>query len=720
MDGGLTAREGPGLGPVAAAAEEPRVLGMPPPSPVTMVEQNVWQFSAGDRPCPLSPCNLLGRRVAVLGGAIFLSAAAIAQMASVLEIGGLTAVEVVLLVVFSINFAWIALTFTTALAGLIVRIGRRGARRTVQEIRGRVAVALPTYNECPDRIFAAVEAMAHGVAGAGFGAAFDWFVLSDTTDADIALQEQAAFREARRRLGGAAAVYYRRRLRNVARKPGNIADFCRRWGGAYDYLIVLDADSLMEPATIVELVRRIEADPAVGLIQTVPRLVAGRTLFARLQQFAGRMYGQAIAAGFAWWTGSEGNYWGHNAVIRLKAFTESAGLPVLKGKPPFGGHVLSHDFVEAALMRRSGWSILVADDLDGSYEEGPSTIAGLAARDRRWCQGNLQHVRLLSAAGFHWVSRFHLFTGIMSYLASPMWLALIAAGLALGIQAHFTRPDYFPDDFHLFPNWPVMDAAGALDLFGFTLLVLFSVKLIGYVDQVAGARHAGAPRGAGLLGLGVLVEMLVSALLAPVLMLIQSTLVFSVLTGRDGGWKTQDRDGAGIDFGALWRDHRWHVACGLALAGAAALDPPALVLWLAPVIVPLVLAVPLAALAASVRLGDRLRRIGLLTVSEEQATPAILEAAAALRPVYADIAGGAPDLGRIVADNRLMNGYLELVDLSTARPRGEIDPVEAVAAVKVGEARTIAEALAWLKREERTAIIGAPHLLERLARLPAA
>ncbi|HMN87481.1 MAG TPA: glucans biosynthesis glucosyltransferase MdoH, partial [Bauldia sp.] len=476
MDGGLTGGERRDSG-AAGAAAEPRVLGMPPASPLAMPEQDLRHFSP--RPGDLVPRSrrFVCRRVAVLGGAALVSAVAIAQMASALDVGGLTAIEVALLVVFSVNFAWIALTFTTAFAGLVVRLRRRRmTKRHAGELRCRVAVAIPTYNETPDRVFAAVEAMSRGVAAAGPGRAFDWFVLSDTTDGDVALQEQAAFREARRRLAGIAAVYYRRRLRNVARKPGNIADFCRRWGGAYDHLIVLDADSLMEPETMIELVRRIEADPTIGLIQTVPRLVSGRTLFARLQQFAGRVYGQVIATGFAWWTGTEGNFWGHNAVIRIRAFTESAGLPVLRGRPPFGGHILSHDFVEAALMRRRGWGIVVADDLEGSCEEGPSTIAGLAGRDRRWCQGNLQHMRLLGAAGLRPVSGFHLPTGIMSYLASPLWLALIATGLALGIQAHFTRPDYFPDDFHLFPNWPVMDAAGALDLFGFTLAVLFGVK----------------------------------------------------------------------------------------------------------------------------------------------------------------------------------------------------------------------------------------------------
>ena len=719
MDRGLTAARY--LHAVTVeGAERARVGSMPPLSPLVMAEQSVRRFERPEGGCPVIPRSLLGRRVVVLGGALGLSALAIAQMAFVLQVGGLTAIEIAFLVVFSVNFAWIALTFTTALAGLAVRYCRRGDGRPAGAIRGRVAVALPTYNEGPDRIFAAVEAMASGVAEAGSGAAFDWFVLSDTTDGEIALQEHAVFKEARRRLAGKATLYYRRRLRNVARKPGNIADFCKRWGGAYDYLLVLDADSLMDAGTIVELVRRIEADPTAGLIQTVPRLVAGRTLFARLQQFAGRMYGQVIAAGFAWWTGREGNYWGHNAVIRMKAFAQCAGLPILKGKPPFGGHVLSHDFVEAALLRRAGWGVVVADDLDGSYEEGPSTIAALAARDRRWCQGNLQHVRLLPAAGFHWVSRFHLFTGIMSYLASPLWLALVTTGLALGVQAHFTRPDYFPDDFHLFPNWPVMDADRALDLFGFTLAVVLSIKVLGFADFFLNGRRAGAGRSYASVAAGIVLETVISALLAPILMLIQSMLVISVLTGRDGGWNAQDRDGTAVRFGALWRDHRWHTLIGIVLIAAACLDPPALVLWLTPAIISFLLAAPLAAAAASTALGERLRRLGLFTVSEERAVPAVMQAAASARPVYADIVNAAPDLRRIVSDNGLMSGYLEQIDLSTARQRGEVDPVEAIAAVKVGEASTITEALAWLKREERAAVMGAPHLLERLARLPAA
>ena len=67
-----------------------------------------------------------------------------------------------------------------------------------------------------------------------------------------------------------------------------------------------------------------EDHPTVALIQTLPIIVNAKTLFARLQQFSGRLYGPLIAAGIAWWHGSEGNYWGHNAIIRVRAF---AGMP---------------------------------------------------------------------------------------------------------------------------------------------------------------------------------------------------------------------------------------------------------------------------------------------------------------------------------------------------------------------------------------------------------
>ena len=487
-------------------------------------------------------------------------------------------------------------------------------------------MVMPAYNEQPERIFAAIEAMAQEVVRLGAGDRFDWFILSDTTDPEVALKEEAAFLEIRRRLCGLAPVYYRRRRRNVARKPGNIADFCRRWGGAYDYMLVLDADSAMEGATIVELARRMDRNPRAGIIQTVPRLVAGRTLLSRLQQFAGRAYGASLAAGLAWWTGTEGNYWGHNAILRMAAFTEAAGLPMLKGKPPFGGHILSHDFVEAALIRRAGWSIVIADDLDGSYEEGPPSIADLATRDRRWCQGNLQHARLIAAPGFHWVSRFHLFTGIMSYVASPLVAvadprrsrarrsgALHRAGLFSGrLQS---LPDLAGDRFDRGALASRPDHGGGLCRQGDRLdrphrrcaperrPRAQGIEHPARTDPVGAARAGpdGDPDGPGRS---------------------RSCPVATAAGARSAARRAAQR------LASLFRDHRGHMASGAALGAVAWFVAPTLLLWLSPAIVCLLLAVPVSAACASTRLGDWLKRRGLLVIPEEVEIPRSVRRAA--------------------------------------------------------------------------------------------
>jgi membrane glycosyltransferase len=579
---------------------------------------------------------------------------------------------------------------------------------------------MPTYNESPERVFAAIEAMAEGTAKAGGGAGIDWFILSDTTDPLVLLAEETALVAIRTRLGPTPLVYYRHRRLNTGRKAGNIADFCRRWGSVYDHLIVLDADSLMEPATILELIRRMEADPDAGLIQTVPALVNGRTILSRLQQFAGRVYGPVIATGLAWLSRSEGNYWGHNAIIRRRAFTEAAGLPRLSGPAPFGGHILSHDFVEAALIRRAGWTVRIAEDLDGSYEEGPPSLIDLAVRDRRWCQGNLQHIRLVTAAGLNWMSRLHLLTGIMSYLASPLWLLLLLAGLALSLQAQFVTPEYFGDSFQLFPTWPAIDPERSLRLLGITVLVLLGPKLMGLSLIIADRRGRRAVGGTLRLAASFLFEVVASALIAPIMMLIQSGMVASILRGLDAGWSAQRRHLERNSWAELFDRHRLHMAAGLVLALVADAISPIMLAWLLPAIAGLVLAMPLSGVTASAAIGDRLRRWRLLAIPEELSVPAIETNAAARRPVYREIVASGHDVIRLLRDERRRRIHLALVDRHLDRQRGHIDPTEAMAAAKIAEARSVEEALSFLDSREQVTALATPELCERLAALPAA
>jgi membrane glycosyltransferase len=354
-----------------------------------------------------------------------------------------------------------------------------------------------------------------------------------------------------------------------------------------------------------------------------------------MQQFAGRVYGPVIAQGIAWWHGAEGNYWGHNAMIRTEAFAQQAGLPHLSGRKPFGGHILSHDFVEAALMRRGGWAIHMVPGLPGSYEEVPPSLTDVAVRDRRWCQGNLQHAAvLLRGRGLHWVSRLHLLMGIGAYITAPLWLLFLLTGMLLSLQSRFVRPEYFPPGRTLFPRWPQMDPTLAKWVFVGTIGVLLAPKLFGWI-----ALQFDAPARRGCGGtvrslISLLLETVIGGLIAPVAMLIQSADVVSILLGRDSGWNAQRREDQLTPIAAIARAYAWHTVFGLALAAIAFAVSPALMLWMSPVLLGLLLAVPLAWGTASTAAGRVVARLGLLRTPEEGAPPPVVADARAVRAEY--------------------------------------------------------------------------------------
>lgn len=696
--------------------------GMPVECPGEMPAQALESFDAESMRTPVNPDGCRShawRRWLVLGSAFLLSAWGINEMRAVLAVGEMTFVEYLVLVLFSLTFSWITVAFSGSIIGFFYVLAqhRSAPSRLTTPLSGRTAVLMPTYNEAPERIFASIEAMACAVGETGEGKAFDWFVISDTTDPDIALTEEAAFHALRERIGKTVNVYYRRRRQNTARKAGNVADFCRRWGARYDHLLVLDADSLMEADTMVELARRMEADPDTGLIQTIPQLINGTTLMARLQQFATRVYGPVVGTGLAWWTDKEGNFWGHNAIIRTTAFMSAAGLPDLKGAPPFGGHILSHDFVEAALIRRAGWSVIIAADLSGSYEECPPSMIDLAIRDRRWCQGNLQHSRVVTAKGLHWVSRTHLLTGIMSYLSSPLWLMLIMVGLVLALQAQFIRPEYFTDEFSLFPSWPRMDAARALTLFFFTMIILFTPKVLGFISYLMNGTLRRQSGGVFRLIISFFFEVILSALIAPIMMLIHSGAVMSILLGHDSGWNPQRRDDGSLPLASLIYRHRWHMAVGIFLTVAAYFNSLALLAWLSPAIAGMLLSVPLSMLTSSWAVGARVKKWGLLRTPDEAQRPAIRQAMDDTRGAYEEALRHSPDLVEMASNPRWYAVHLALIDRMPSRPRGKVDAVEATAAMKIREATSVSEAVSYLNQREQALVLATPELFTALSHL---
>ncbi|MBR1090712.1 glucans biosynthesis glucosyltransferase MdoH [Bradyrhizobium manausense] len=689
---------------------------LPPETPLSMLPCRLDR-AAEVRHSPLhAGTTLIVRRLFIFVGTALLTLAGGYGMYDVVKVGGVTSLEALLLGLFLVLLAWVAFSFMSALAGLFVLLTRRQPSLQIvttgplPHVTSRTAMLLPTYNEDPHHVMARLRAIYESIDATGYCQQFDWFLLSDTTDPDIWISEEMAFIALCRACGG-DRLYYRHRSDNTARKSGNIADWVTRFGAAYDHMIVLDADSLMEGDTIVRLVHAMERNPTCALIQTQPVIVNARTLFSRLQQFAGRVYGPLITAGNAWWHGGDGNYWGHNAIIRLKAFAAEAGLPELRGRKPFGGHILSHDFVEAALMRRAGWAIYMVPAIRGSFEEVPPSLLDFAGRDRRWCQGNLQHLAVLPTRGLHWVSRLHLLTGIGSYVTAPLWLLFLLVGLLISLQAYFIRPEYFPKGFSLFPTWPQQDPVLAAWVFAATMGLLVLPKLLAYLVLISNRDERTGFAGSFRVLAGVVCETFVAALLAPCMMILQTKAVMEILVGRDAGWQVQRRSDGQLARGEIYRKLTGPTLCGLALSLCAYAVSLPLLLWMSPMVLGLLLSIPLGIMTSS-----RLRSPGVFATPETNDTPAVVRRAnelAASAP--AEMPGALRQLKR---DPELLGEHLDSLPLASPRRFGAINVHLATATAKVAECESLEDAATWLDKRELLAVLGHPTLLRRVLEMP--
>ncbi len=548
-------------------------------------------------------------------------------MAAVLPYHGHRVLEIAILILFAILTAWVSLGFWTAIMGFVVKvaggdrfaISASAAADAPIDEHARTAVIMPICNENVARVFAGLRATHESLARSGELRHFDFFILSDSSDADNRVAEIDAWLALCRAVQGFGHVFYRWRQHRLKRKSGNVADFCRRWGANYRYMIVLDADSVMSGACLASLVRLMEANPGAGIIQSAP-LVAGRdTLYARMQQFASRVYGPLFVAGLHFWQLGESHYWGHNAILRVAPFMRHCALGQLSGGGPLSGEILSHDFVEAALMRRAGWTVWIAYDLPGSYEEVPPNLVDELKRDRRWCQGNLMNIRLLLANGVHPAHRAVFLTGVAAYASAPLWFLFLLLSTAQLAEHALATPQYFVQPFQLFPVWPEWNPQRAIALFSFTAALLFMPKILSVVlVWVQGAQDFG---GRLRLVLSMLVESLFSALLAPIRMLFHTTFVLAPLLGQGIQWKSPPREDVETGWGEALRRHGWHTLLGLAWAAGVYWLKPAYLLWLMPVVGALILSIPISVLSSRISLGQRLRRLRFFLIPEELNPP---------------------------------------------------------------------------------------------------
>ncbi|NDV88276.1 glucans biosynthesis glucosyltransferase MdoH [Aurantimonas aggregata] len=581
------------------------------------------------------------KRIVFAAASALLAAVATYLFFVVVTVNGVTNLHFVQVGLLMLCCLWLAWGFNMALAGILVP---QPPRLVVDATRwrsdSRTAILVPVYNEDARAVFARVAAMIEGLRRIGQLERFHVHVLSDSTRIECVDAEREGTRLLLAELGAAGRLYYRHREKNVGRKAGNIEDFVTNSGGAYDYMLVLDADSLMRPETIVQMVARMDEDPELGLLQTQPLIIGRRTLFGRALQFSAALFSPIFSRGIAALQGREGPFWGHNAIIRVRAFAACCGLPTLKGRPPFGGHILSHDFVEAALLARGGYKVRVDPDLEGSYEEAPSNIIEYAKRDRRWCQGNLQHGKLLGAPGLKPWSRVALVSGIMAYAASPIWLMFLIVSLLDPILA--PEPNYFPAD-SLFPVFPQPETQKALLLlFGIFVLLLLPKTLITFGSALTKRRRKFG--GALSVIAGATVELVMTSILAPVMMMFQSKAVAEILVGADAGWPASEREDGSLPLGTAFQASWWMVLAGAAVLLATINYSPNLMLWTLPIALPLVAAPLLISATGSPALGDWARRRHLFETPFEADPEPVIRDAAVWRQRLARLDRHQPDL----------------------------------------------------------------------------
>ncbi|HEY8254615.1 MAG TPA: glucans biosynthesis glucosyltransferase MdoH [Rhizomicrobium sp.] len=584
--------------------------------------------------------------------------AAVTRMAGVFQIDGFTLREGIIMVLFAILFGWIASSFWMVAFGFFARLNKINLlplKPPAEISAARTAILMPVYNEDVTRVFSAVRAIRESA-----GPDFDFYVLSDSTNPANWVAEELEWQALAKELGAEAHIYYRHRARNTGRKAGNIQDFCENWGQLYDYMVILDADSLMTGNTLSRLVGLMDANPKVALIQAPPQLVGRGSLFARIQQFASSAYGPLYSAGLSYLQGPDGNYWGHNAIIRVHAFMRHCGLPKLPGRPPFGGEIMSHDFVEAALLRRAGWEVWMAPDIGGSFEEPPPTLMDYLIRDRRWCQGNLQHLRVVFAKGLTLPSRLHLAMGIMSYLSSPLWLLLLIVST---LEMLRFSPPASPGLEAVLPLM-VSHAADLSVLVLATMVLLFGPKLLAVLTLLEDVPATRAHGGTAAVIKSALAEAIFSTLMAPIVMLQHSWYVVTIVMGMATGWNAQTRTDRALPLGLVAAKFAPHTLMGVAAAFVIYSYVPVDFDWFVPLLAGLLVSIPLVVLSSSPLLGRLAREDRFFLVPSETWGSKVLGRAHALATAHAEVSA---DPQRLVLEDPAVR-ELHLALLNGERP----------------------------------------------------
>jgi len=551
------------------------------------------------------------RRTAFAAAVIGTSIALLALMAATLFISGLDPLGIAMLILFAVTLPWTTIGFWNAVIGFALMIFARDPARMVApylrdatgdgKLESSTALLVCIRNEDTARLSRNLAWMLEGLAASGTARWFHLYILSDSNRPEIVAAEEKVVAAIADRFETALEVTYRRREQSIGYKAGNIRDFCERWGPCHQFAIVLDADSIMTPQAMLRLVRIMEGQPRIGILQTLVTGLPSASPFARIFQFGMRLGMRSYTLGAASWQGDCGPYWGHNAILRLAPFIEHCGLPVLPGRPPLGGPVLSHDQLEAALMRRAGYEVRVLPDEEGSWEENPPTLLEFIRRDLRWCQGNMQYFHFLALPGLLPVSRCQIALAIAMYLGAPAWLGFMVLGLIRGPHFHFEL---------------------GVVLFFLMLAMCLAPKLATLADVVARRSLRNAYGGTARIVIGAFLELVFSVLIAPVSAVAVTLFVLGLPFGRRVGWTSQQRDAEGVTLLGAARKLWPQTLFGIFLMAWFWKAAPNAVWYWVPLFAGLAGSIPFAMVTAHPLIGRALAAAGICRIPEEARSPA--------------------------------------------------------------------------------------------------
>ncbi len=550
---------------------------------------------------------------------------------TILSPNGLSPLKWTIITVFTFLFGWIAVNFWTIIFGFYLALNKQDDLLVIPSSPSpiapdtKIALIMPVHNETVPRIFAALRAMYDTIKHAGVLPHFDIYILSDSTSKAHGIAEELYWAKLCKDVHGFGKIFYRRRKLHIHKKSGNVSDFCRRWGWQYKYMITLDADSLMDGEMLIRMVNTMETRPDIGILQTAPMAMNQTSLIARLQQFASHVYGPLFFVGLRFWQLDESGFWGHNAIIQMKPFMKYCALPRLPGGPPFGGEILSHDFVEAALMRRAGWGVWLTHELENSYEELPPNLLEELSRDKRWCQGNIQHLRLLSMHGVRCGHKILFLQGNLFYFSSLLWFLLLILMTANAIANFLKDPIYFTAERSLFPMWTIEYRGLSFLLLAATGLFLFTPKILSLILIALNPQKSAQFGGVWRLGISILLETVFSTLLAPLRMVFHAWYVILNLTGRKLAWGSQARLLKKTSFHEAFSAHWPATIVALVWASIAYAVNQTLFWWVSAIVTPLILGIPISIFYSYSSVGIFFRNMGLFLVPTETAPSKVLQ-----------------------------------------------------------------------------------------------